>query len=403
MKILVISQFYTPEPFRIGDICEGLAANGHEVTVLTSLPNYPHGEVYEGYENRLEEYVNGVKVIRCRARPRHKGTLNLGLSYLSYMMKASHKVRKLTADFDIVFVYQLSPVFMGIPAIKYKKKNKVPIYLYCLDVWPESIRDIFKSEKSIFYIIVKKISKYIYGAADLIGVTTKSFIGYLHEKCSVDIEKIKYLPQHAEDIYLNVPIKKSITNDTVNFSYMGNMSISQNLGIFLRAAAKLDLDFSIHFIGNGPAEDGLKRLALDLGLTDKVIFHGRHSIEEMPEFYKAADVCFLSLASDNAIGTTIPGKLQGYMAAGKPVLAAIEGPAEELIQVSCCGICLRPDDVDEVADGMRWFIQNRNHCEMLGKNGRKYFMEHFTKSIFVNKLEKQFEETMARKNNTVEK
>ena len=201
MKILVISQFYPPEPFRIGDICEELAKRGNDVTVITALPNYPKGEIYEGYEkkDKLDERLKRVHIIRCKSRPRHQGVFNLGLSYLSYMSKANKIVKKMQTDFDIVFVYQLSPVLMAIPAIKYKKKHNTPIYLYCLDVWPDSIRDIFKSEKSILYWIIKMISRRIYCACDMIGVTTRSFIKYLNEKCCVKLDNMVYLPQHAED------------------------------------------------------------------------------------------------------------------------------------------------------------------------------------------------------------
>ena len=178
MKILVICQYYYPEPFRINDICEELVKRGHEVTVVTGEPNYPEGEIYKGYENHShsDEKINGVNVHRCPIIPRKQGIIHRFLNYFSYPRSAKKYIRNLKASdgnpFDIVFVNQLSPIMMAEPAISYKKKYRVPVVLYCLDLWPESLVDGGIRRESIIYKIFNKISKRIYMSVDKVLVTS---------------------------------------------------------------------------------------------------------------------------------------------------------------------------------------------------------------------------------------
>ena len=149
MKILVVCQYYYPENFQITPICEQLAKDGFEVTVLTGLPNYPTGVIPNEYKSgHRDEVINGVRVIRCYEIGRKPGAVGLALNYISYWWAASAKVRQLSKDYDIVLTYQLSPVMIGLPAIKYAKRNKKPMLLYCCDLWPEALKMYIKSEKN---------------------------------------------------------------------------------------------------------------------------------------------------------------------------------------------------------------------------------------------------------------
>ena len=141
MNILVVSQYYYPEPFRVNEICEELVRRGNKVTVLTANPNYPDGEIYDGYQNKnLKEVINGVTVYRCKCRPRYNGAINLALNYVDFVRQANKKIEKINEAFDCIYAYQLSPVTSCLPAIKLKKRKNIPLFLYCLDVWPESLR-----------------------------------------------------------------------------------------------------------------------------------------------------------------------------------------------------------------------------------------------------------------------
>ncbi len=391
MKILVVCQYYYPEQFRINDICEQLVADGHTVTVLTGLPNYPKGTILREYRwRKRRETVNGVKIIRSFEVARGQGAIRLGLNYLSYMVSASLKILFMKKDFDLIFVYQLSPVTMAFPAVIAKKITKVPLYLYSCDIWPESMKNIISNENNYIYKLVKKFSTYLYSKCDGIGITSKPFFQYFNEKHSVPIGKISYIPQHAEEAYLG--INKPIDNGIVDFMFMGNIGIAQDIDCILDAVQELkeSLNFKVHFVGDGSYLGKCKLFVEKTELSNYVKFHGRHKLDKMPEFYSLADACLLTLKNDSLVGLTMPSKLQGYMAAGRPVFGAIDGAAQDIINESHCGKCVNAGDSKELASVMKEFIENPDRYKNYGKNGRKYFVENFTKNIYMEKLINQF-------------
>ena len=389
MKILVVSQYYYPEQFRVNDICEELVKRGHNVTVLTGLPNYPEGKIYEGYKNKKnkEENINGVKVIRCNIYPRKKGTLNLALNYISFAFNASMMVRKLDDKFDLVYVYQLSPVFMALPAIKVKRNLNIPINLYCFDLWPASILDSNVKKNGLIYNIVKEISRYIYKQCDEITVTSPSFISYFIEMFNMSKDKFKYIPQYAEDIY-NFDQDK-IDNGIIDFMFLGNIGKSQNCDCIIEAVNLLDknLPFKVHFVGDGSMKLSMEEMVNEYKLQDKIIFYGFQPLNKLQSYYDLADVCLLTLSSDNEIGMTIPAKLQGYMAAKKPVVAAICGDAVTVINDSQCGFVTNSGNYVELANIMRKCILNKNVLIEKGINARKYYLKHFNKEKVMDKIE----------------
>lgn len=391
MKILVVSQYYYPEPFRVHEICEALVQKGHEVTVLTEFPNYPDGEIYQGYtsEKRLE-MINGVKVIRCDARPRHQGNFQLALNYLSFVYRGTKVIRKMDTDFDVVYVYQMSPITMALPAIKYKKKHNTPMYLYCLDLWPESVKDIFENERSLPYRMVTLISKYIYKSSDLIGVTSKPFAEYLKHVCGVDENQMVYLPQHADDLAEGNSLSTE-ENDCVDFMFMGNVGQTQDLDTVLDAVEILrDVEgFKVHIVGSGSYLELLQQHTKEKKLEHLMVFHGRHPFSEMPKFYRLADVCLLTMKGDSAVGLTIPGKLQGYMSAGKPILGAINGASVDVINEAECGVCVPASDSKALAEAMYGFIKDPKAFRKMGENGRRAFLENYTIDSHMNALIEQ--------------
>lgn len=392
MKILVVCQYYYPENFQITPICEQLAADGYDVTVLTGLPNYPTGIIPEEYKTgHRDEVVNGVHIIRCHEIGRKKGAAYLALNYLSYVRSASKKVHVLENDFDLVFVYQLSPVLMGIPGRKYAKKHNIPLLLYCCDLWPESMKMYIKNEQHPAFKWIKKVSKEIYDSADCIVVQSTSFLPYLKETHNIPDSKLMYIPAFADETYLSQDFTPE--DDIVDFVFLGNLGIAQNLIAVLQAVEKIkDLPgFMVHFVGDGTVLDEMKKYVSDHGLGEVVAFYGRRPVEEMPKYYKLADACLVSLKADNATGLTLPSKVQGYMAAGKPIIGMIDGSAKDVIDESGCGICVNAGDVDGLASGMKDFIQNRDKFKDCGNKARQYFIDNFSKKKFMVKLENEIE------------
>ncbi|MFL0268898.1 glycosyltransferase family 4 protein [Candidatus Clostridium radicumherbarum] len=391
MKILVVCQYYFPEQFRINDICEQLVQNGHSVTVLTGLPNYPAGNIPDEYRwcRKRKENINGVEIFRCFEIGRRKGAVGMALNYMSYMLSASLRALFLKKDFDILFAYQLSPVTMVLPAVIMKKRSMKPLYLYCCDIWPESIKNIISDENNFVYRMVKKFSRYLYSKCDAITVTSKPFIKYFNQVHSIPINRISYIPQHAEDIYLKMDFAPS--DDITDFVFMGNIGIAQDIKCILDATEKIKHipKFKVHFVGDGSYLETSKSIVKNKGLENIVVFHGRHPLNEMPEFYKLADVCLLTLKADNMVGLTMPSKLQGYMAAGKAVIGAINGAAQDVINESKCGVCVNASDYKALAEAMKDFIDNSYKYKECGENGRRYFINHFTKEKYIIKLQNE--------------
>ncbi|PKM55163.1 MAG: glycosyltransferase WbuB [Firmicutes bacterium HGW-Firmicutes-5] len=392
MKILVVCQYYYPEQFRINDICEQLVLDGHSVNVLTGLPNYPEGKIPKEYKwgKKRKETINGVQVIRSFEFGRGSNTVSLGLNYISYMISASVKMLFMKKDFDLVFAYQLSPVTMVLPAIIIKKIGKVPLYLYCCDIWPDSMKNIINNQDHIIYKVLKRFSTYIYSQSDEIGITSKPFFEYFQKVHSISIKKISYIPQHAEETYLS--IDEPVDNGVIDFVFMGNIGIAQDIDCIIDAANIMhnDYHFKVHLVGDGSYLEKCKNKVKERQLSDYFIFHGRHPLDQMPKFYDIADACLLTLKGDSLVGLTMPSKLQGYMAAGRPVFGAINGAAQDIINESKCGVCVDASNSILLAEAMRDFIENPLRYQECGKYGRKYFVENFTKDIYMKKLINRF-------------
>lgn len=386
MKILVVTQYYYPEPFRINEICEELVRRGHGVTVLTGRPNYPDGKVYSGYENaHLEEVVNGVKVIRCKMRPRKTGSVNLLLNYLSFWYKASCKVRQLPDSFDVVYSYQLSPITSSKPACWYSKKYHKPHFLYCLDIWPESVIENI-SPNSIVYKYITRLSRNTYSESDMIGVTSPSFKDYLRKLTNLPKERFVYIPQHARDLQV---IDGSSDDNCLNIVFTGNVGASQNLDVLIDAAQliKNEPGYKITIVGSGSDLERLKNKVSNEGLSEKIEFVGRQPKETMPKYYAMADFCFLSLRDEGAVSWTIPGKLQEYMSAGKPILAAINGDAKFVIDDAQCGVCVDYNDSKKLSEVILDYSRVKDNLRVFGVNARDYYLKNFTLKKHVNDLE----------------
>ena len=387
MKILVVCQYYHPEPVRITDICEELVKKGHSVTVLTDIPNYPMGDIYKGYEKgrkRLET-INGVHVHRVFTVPRKSNAIMRLLNYHSFSYFSKKYVEKLDNDFDVVLVNQLSPVMMADAAIKYKKKYNKKIIMYCLDIWPESLCAGGIKKNSLIYKIYFKISKKIYGKMDKILVTSKSFINYLGESFNIKKEIFDYLPQYAESIF-DIDLCKKEKDSKIDLLFAGNIGKAQSIDTIIEAANILKDNDKVffHIVGDGQELESLKTKVNELKL-DNIIFYGRKPLDEMPLYYKKADAMLVTLCGDSLISSTLPGKVQTYMAAGKPIICAANGEAQEVISDANCGFCGPADNAKMLAENIEKFITYNNKKE-LGENAYNYYKKFFDKNYFINKL-----------------
>lgn len=395
MKILVVCQHYYPEPFRITDICEELVKRGHEVTVVTGTPNYPMGKIYAGYEKgkMRDEIRAGVKIHRCFEIGRRTGTLFRFLNYYSFAISSKRYVKRMKEKFDVVFANQLSPVMMVNGAVAYKKRHGAKLVMYVMDLWPESLIVGGVKRGSLLYKYYHKVSKKIYRAADKLLVTSQLFKDYLSKEFGIDKDEIGYLPQYAEDLFSAVDCKKE-PNGSVDLLFAGNIGAAQSLMTVCNAATKTqDLPVCYHIVGDGIELEKCKAYCTEHGLS-KVVFYGRRPLNEMSDFYAKADGMLLTLVKDEVLSLTLPGKAQTYMAAGKPVIGAIDGAGAELIADAGCGYVSEAENAEVLAENVRAFYEDVKTGKAIefGANARTYYEQHFAKENFLTNLEKAFEE-----------
>ena len=400
MKILIISQYYFPEQFQINEIAPELVKRGHDVTVLCGIPNYPKGVVFDGYENeekvkdREREYFEktGVRVIHVEQVPRGKNPISLIRNYISFARNSRKSVRILEKDFDAVLGYQLSPITSMYAALEYKKQTGAPVMYYTLDLWPVSAEAMLKSKKNPAFLWVKRISKKLYLGADRVVVTSRPFIDYLQKEIGYPVERMSYLPQHANMGMIDDDLSTE-DNGVADFMFAGNLGKGQRLDVIIRAAKILGnrKDYMIHLVGDGRMRGELENMVREYSLEDNVTFYGNQKREDMPRFYKMADALLITLRGNNEVGDTMPGKLQMYMTTGKPIFGAINGAAYEVITEAQCGSCVKAGDYDGLAKLMKRYIEHPSDFEQCGQNARDYFLKHFTLDIYMDGLEKELE------------
>ncbi len=400
MKILVVCQYYKPEPFRISDICEELVRRGHEVTVLTGVPNYPMGRIYEGYRHgeHRRETVQGVEVRRCFTIGRRRGAIWRFLNYYSFAISSKCAAARpgfgpvSGGDFDVVLVNQLSPVMMAKAGVKYAKKHGVPLVMYCLDLWPESLCTGGIRKESFVYNVFHKVSGRLYRACDRILMTSQGFEKYLIEEFGIAPERLGYLPQYAEELFSSG--ETAPRNDgEINLVFAGNIGAAQRVDLIIRAAAILkDERVHWHIVGDGSELEACRKLASELG-AESVTFHGRHPVEEMPKFYGMADAMLLTLDDDEVISYTLPGKIQSYMAAGKPVIGSANGETPRVIADAACGICAPAGSAEALAEAVQSFASMTvDQRREMAQNSASYYAAHFRREIFMDKLETELME-----------
>lgn len=386
MKILVLCQYYAPEPFRLPDICQALAAQGHSVTVVTGTPNYPEGEIYPGYEKgaRRDEVINGVTVHRCPLIPRKSGALYRFLNYYSFVLSSEWYLRRCQEDFDVVFVNQLSPVMMAQAGLSWAKRKRKKCVLYCLDLWPESLLAGGVSASSPIYRFFLKVSQSIYRRADAILITSRGFEAYFRDVLKVVDQPVLYLPQYAEGLFEELPQWEK-TDEKIHFLFAGNVGTAQSVETLVAAARLLrdEENIHIHIAGGGVSLENCEKQAQGL---DNITFHGRQPLEDMPRYYAMADVLLITLVDDPVMSQTLPGKVQTYLAAGKPLVGAIGGETARVIAEARCGLCGRAEDADALAENIRRAAADGQLRKTWGEHARNYYEHNFRKEYFMQTL-----------------
>lgn len=400
MNIYVVAEYYYPDNWKINDIVKEFVARGHNVTTLAGLPDYETGTVRKEYRffRRRKECVDGAKVVRVTTISRRSGAFFRILTYSSFAFNGffyEKFCRKSNAD--VIFVSQITPVLQAIPALSLRKRIKKPVILYCMDIWPEVLKAWDIKESSLMFKGALKLSKSIYRKCDLVLISSKPFRKYLTDVIGVDNKKIIYLPQHAEDLYENI-VGKYDDNNVIDFMFAGNIGLVQDIECIIKATKYIEdnnlsngTEYKVHIVGDGINCDNCKKLAQELNVQDKVIFHGRHPLSAMEKFYSMADCFLLTMRGGDFISMTLPGKAQSYLSVGKPIVGAIDGAAMEMIAESDCGSCVPGGDYMGLAKSMSEVMNNFDTYKEKGLKGRKYYEDNFTKDKFMESLFEIFE------------
>lgn len=395
MRILFVSQYFYPETFKGNDIVFDFIKRGHEVTVLTAKPNYPGGKFFENYTffNNKREIINGATVIRTPIYPRKNGKgIHLILNYLSFIFFSYFAcLFRVKGKFDVIFVQQLSPVTMALPGLWLKKRKKARLYLWVLDLWPESILAASTFKNGQIIRMIEKLVKYIYTNSDVILISSKYFEKSIAKKVKDENKKIIYFPNWAEDIFTNDSQKDIVIPNLpegFNIMFAGNVGESQDFETILKAA-QYTKDKSINWIvvGDGRKMDWIRNEIIEKEITN-IYLLGRYEINAMPFFFKKADVMLVSLKDEPVFALTVPAKVQAYMSSGKIILGTLNGEGNKLINDSKCGFAVSAGDYLELAD--KAIKLKEMTCEKkheMERNSKMYYESNFSKKMLFDKLE----------------
>lgn len=398
--ILVTSQCFYPEQFRINDICIEWVKKGYKVTVLTGIPNYPQGKFYKGYGlfKKRREMYNGMEIIRIPVIPRGNNVVMLSLNYISFVISGFFWKVFTKLKTDYVFMFETSPMTQCLVGSWFSKRRKIPCYIYVQDLWPENVEIITGIKSKLIIGPIGKMVDYIYESCNKIFTTSKSFKESVNKR-GVPNDKIEYLPQYAEDFY--VPIEKSSideipNDDKFNIIFAGNIGQAQGLDILPKAASIIKekgygqlIRFNI--VGNGRYLNKLLAVIDEMDVSDIFNFVPRQPPERIPVFFAATDCAFLSLSDSPLFRMTIPAKLQSYLACGMPIIASVAGESADIINESQAGVCSSPGDYNKLAENMiEYSKKSQIELEKIGENAQKYYKDNFDKNMLLNKLDKYF-------------
>lgn len=396
MRILVVTQYFWPENFRINDLVSGFCDLDHEVTILTGYPNYPSGQVFPGFRLNPSAFTRyeAANVLRVPIISRGKGGLRLILNYASFVISASaFGIWRLRGQkFDVIFVFEPSPITVGLPAILLRYIKRAPLAFWVLDLWPETLKAIGVVRSRWMLKVIGRLVAFVYNHCDLILAQSKSFIPQIRQYCNREI-KVEYFPSWSDttfdfavvDLANEVPFSEGV----FSIMFAGNIGDAQDFPAILDAAEVLKGNREIRWliVGEGRASEWVRAEVIRRGLEHCFFLLGRYPIERMPSFYKHADALLVTLKAESIFAMTIPGKLQSYLAAGIPILAMLNGEGADIIQGSGSGIS------SPAGDGLALAAATIQMANMsieerlkMGRAGLLYSKKEFNRETLISKL-----------------
>ncbi len=395
MRILIVSQYFYPENFRVNNLAKELVERGNEVTVLTGYPQYPKGEIYDGYgfDIPYEKNWNGVRIERVKMKPRGKNSFDLLIHCYSFVKEGKSWVKNCNEKFDAVYVFEVSPVTVGLPAIAYKQKFGAPIFFNVQDLWPENVIHVLGITNKLIIAQINKIVDKIYWNSNKILCTSKNFVKHI-KKRGVPDEKLIYWPQFCDMPDFSTLERPQILDaNNFNIVYTGNIGTAQGLDLLIEALKLVpDNDVHCYFVGSGRELENLKLKVVQANLDNKVHFVGQVSEHEANEYVYYANASYISLIDNFVMDMTVPAKLQTYLACGTPIIGAVSGESAEIIKEANAGICVNKDAESIVGAINQIKAKSSEEVVIMRKDAGNYFNGHFNKDKLVDELLKLMEE-----------
>lgn len=394
-RILFISQYFYPETFRGNDIAFHWAKKGHDVHVVTGVPNYPKGKFYDGYGlfKKRREVVDGVKVTRLPIIPRGDNKISLMLNYFSYLIVGSIYIlfHSIFNKYDFVFCQQLSPVMMSTPAVLYRKLRRVPLITWILDLWPESLTAAGGVKNKYILGLFRLFVSSEYKNSTLLLTSSRSFRDSIMEYGDYE-NKIVYFPQWGDGEGLDMECNTDLPDLPEGFRVMFAGAIGEAHGFEcnMRAALLTKENKNIKWIilGDGRKLPWVKEFIAKNNLEDTVYTLGRFPADTMPYFFKQADLMLVSLNDSMLFNLYAPAKISSYMAAGKPIVTCLNGEGREVVEDADSGWCVKAGDFEALANVVtKLSACSKHELEVKGVNGRRYYENHFDKSKCLERLD----------------
>jgi glycosyltransferase involved in cell wall biosynthesis len=405
VRLLVVSQMFWPEDFRINELVEELVARGHEVTILTGTPNYPAGVAFPEFVANPEKFASyaGARVIRVPMLTRGQGKLRLMLNYAAFAVSATVAgvVRFRRDDFDAIFVFEPSPVTVGVPAIALRALHKWPIAFWILDQWPETLKavGVIRSDRALR--VVGAGVRFIYTRCDVLLTTSRSLVSRIATYCRPG-QRIEYFPNWIEAAYESADAEPAPEVPTLpgafNVMFAGNIGDAQDFPAILDAAERLRdrTDIRWLIVGDGRVAAWVRDEIVRRNLANNVMMLGRFPTDRMPSFFRHADALLVSLRSDPLFAMTAPGKIQSYLASGRPVLAMLDGESASVIDEARAGFTAPAGDGTRLAENvLKLSALSEDARAQLGRNGVEFARREFSRAALVDRLETWLSEIVA--------
>jgi len=382
-KILIITEFFYPEEFKINDIALEWKKRGYDVDVITQVPTYPFGVVFGGYKNkwvRKDDY-NGINIYRVKAITGYKKSLlKKLLKYITFMILGNILGVFVGKKYDYILGYNMGALTSMMPAVLIKKIYKKPLVFWVQDLWPDSVyaygfKRNFLLEKFLNFLV-----GFMYGNIDGLAVSSYGFIDKLKPYIKKKIE-MKYLPNWSDDLDDKLEAYSFSNTKKVHFTFAGNVGKVQNLENVIEAFANLNEKYSkkaqLNIIGDGSNLENLKKIVQKNNYRN-IIFYGRKPRNKMSSYYKGSDFLIVSLTNKPIFELTVPAKTQTYISTKKPIFAIINGETSRLVIEKKLGLVARPDDIREIILGFEKCIDmNIKEKHKFAQNS-----ENLTNTIF---------------------